>query len=211
VDALDRLVTKDRMTLAPDVLARTRRFLVRRRTRVVQGLLARDPEFRTLRARLTNARDAAKSLDWNSVRLEDVTSALARTVRRALKISQRARVSDREDVRHGWRRRMRRSVQQRAVFAGLGRSPGGAEEGNGTASVISEEGTMQAFTDLVRLLGLEHDLRVLQMTFANAGRFSPGERATLSVAIETEIRRIARKCDRQLYDDEPVVAFEDGE
>jgi len=197
LDAFDRLAEKGRLTVAPETQSRARQFLVRRRARIVHGLLAKDPDFRTLRARLTEALEAAKRLDWNSVRLEDTTSAMARSVRRALKISQRARMSEREQVRHRWRRRMRRSVQQRAVLASLGNPSGGAGQADGMEPAITTESAAQAFADLVRLLGLEHDLRVLHATFESAGSFCADERAALCAAIEAEMLRIARKCARQ--------------
>lgn len=158
-----------------------------RRAAQLAELLARDPALAERRARLRGLRDAVETLRWSTLGAHDVELALERSMRRCGRIGELARDSQDGDLRHRWRRRLRRlRYQLKAAARALGRSPGALVKSSSPDRTRTNAAMRPAtLRDLTDTLGVEHDLRVLLASLSPA--------ADLDNADRNAVRRIVRR------------------
>lgn len=172
VQVLDRLNSKSRNDQTRTLLAHAHHVAVRRRTR-----LARDAAFRrALREEcsvLAVLSAALLGVPWAAVTASGVTGAMARTLRKADAMRERALAHDRAEDWHRWRRRMRRLSQQHraAVAAGL---------------VVPQS---EFDKDLTEQLGVLQDLSLLIAHCQGESPFSNATRVALRAFAERSLAR----------------------
>jgi CHAD domain-containing protein len=192
VQTLETLVTKTAQRKQRALLRRLCRTFADRRAMQLARLLEDDPAMARRRARLRELRDATASLAWTGLSPRRVQSELARTMRRAERVSKRAHDLRDGELRHRWRRRLRRLRHQLKIAEGeLGwllstraswswPDPTAGDEGVVLVAVRPE--TLRAITDR---LGYEHDLRVLSLALRKAVGIDAADRSAA--------RKIVRK------------------
>lgn len=111
---LDATAPPELRASLPDVETAARR----RRDRLLEEALVRDPEFLARRRRLQALGQRLDRLDWRALDETAVAAAVARSLRRADKAERRARRHPERDTDwHVYRRRLRRLRQQDSLLA----------------------------------------------------------------------------------------------
>lgn len=119
VEALQRLREKAPHGLQA-ILPAAEAAACRRRDRLLEEALARDPRFAARRRRLRAASLRLLRLDWDSLSTADIARARRHSERRAGKAGHRARHQTSDDESwHVYRRRLRRLHQQDSLLAAL--------------------------------------------------------------------------------------------
>jgi hypothetical protein len=192
VETLETLVADTASSKQRALLRRICKSFVAKRSERLADLLADDPALVRRRARLRQLRDRVASLAWSGLSPLVVESALARTMRRAERLGERAHDSRDGELRHRWRRRLRRLRHQLKIAEGeLGwllstraswSWPDPTADDASVVLVAVRPKTLRGITDR---LGYEHDLRILRLALRRAGAVTAADRSAA--------RKIVRK------------------
>jgi hypothetical protein len=166
-----------------------------RRSAQLQVLLEDDPDLGRRVATVRRLRDLTETLDWKDVLPIGVHGELARSMRRARRLGERAHDSLKGTLRHRWRRRLRRLRHQlRIVESELGWLLSTRESwswpdprsDDPEALVLVEvrPKTLHALTDQ---LGFEHDLRMLRVALRRVDGIAPPDRAAAMKVVRQAI------------------------
>jgi hypothetical protein len=185
VEILDVLIASSDDDARRQLLRRIRRVFAARRAAQFEALRNEDPDLGRRMASVRLLRDLAVALSWSDVLPIGVHSELARSMRRARRLGERAHDSPKGALRHRWRRRLRRLRHQlRIVESELGwllstRESWSwpdpmADDPDAQVLVEVRPKTLHALTDQ---LGLEHDLRMLRVALRRAEGIAAADRA----------------------------------
>jgi hypothetical protein len=169
VESYDRMVKHAALQPVAALLRPLRVRLVSQRDAMLSVRLQRDPAFEQLRTRLRAVREKVRILPWSSVDVDAVAHGVNRAARRAGKIGARAKHRFEENLRHRWRRRLRRLNDQRVVIEKLvaGEWPENTSDRHRLAVRLERiesknSSSWHRLTANVHALGLEHDARLLR-------------------------------------------------
>lgn len=119
IEALQRL-DDSAPSAVRDILPLAGMSVRKRRDRMLERALQRDPQFDARRQRLSAAQARLLRLPWQSVSDDDIAKAVMRSKRRAHKAQRRVeRHPDDDEAWHVFRRRLRRLRQQDSLLATL--------------------------------------------------------------------------------------------
>lgn len=177
------------------LLVRAGRVFSAHRTRQLAALVLDDPGLLRRRATLRQLRERLAALPWSALPARSVHAALAQSMRRGWRLGRRAHDSRNGELRHRWRRRLRRLRHQlKIVESELGwllstreswSWPDPASDvPDATVVVAVMPKTLGAITDR---LGFEHDLRMLRSAMKDAARLTTTERKALRALLERAI------------------------
>jgi len=191
--------------LAAQSAARDERELLRRVGRVFatrrSALYAESRARGTIayyRGQLRDLRAALERLPWRKVTAHALREALDHDIRRAGRIGARADASADGDLRHRWRRRLRRlRYELKAAAQALGRRPEvhstwswPARRGNGRrcVSLAVRPEVLRGLTDR---LGREHDLRMVYAALRAAEEIDRSDRSAARRVVRRAIAAVS--------------------
>jgi hypothetical protein len=195
VQIVDALIASTADVARRRLLRRIRRAFATQRAAQFEALRDEDPDLGRRLAAARQLRDQVAALNWSNVLPTSVHAELARSMRRARHLGERAHDSHKGTLRHRWRRRLRRLRHQlRIVETELGwllstreswswPDPRSDDPG---AQVLVEvrPRTLHAITDR---LGFEHDLRMVRVALRRADGIEPADRAEAVKIVRTAI------------------------
>ncbi|MCL1635078.1 CHAD domain-containing protein [Luteimonas sp. SX5] len=120
VETLDRHVAKRRDTETSALLRRARRAAAAERAACAHAALQDDPALGQRRALLAMFRAALAALPWDTVTIDVVNAAAARSAERIATAHERVHATQDDEDWHRWRRRMRRFSQQLRALKAAG-------------------------------------------------------------------------------------------
>ena len=182
------------------LLSRAGRRFAERRARQYREMLREDPGLALRLGRLQRLRGNTALLPWAALNPHVVHAGIASSMLRARRLGDRAHDSAKGDLRHRWRRRLRRLRQQlRIVESELGwllstreswSWPDPTSESPGALVLVEvKPKTIAAITDR---LGFEHDLRALRGALRRSDDFDPAARAALRGIIDEALRKAVK-------------------
>lgn len=177
------------------LVERAVRIFARRRARRLASVQADDPALARRRALLQALHARIAALPWPTVSTRTVHAGLARSMERAKRLGERALDSRNGDLRHRWRRRLRRLRQQLKIVENeLGWLlstrqswwwPDPASDEPDTMVVVAvKPKTLGALTDA---LGFEHDLRNLRASLRGVAELHARDKRRLRMIVTAAI------------------------
>ena len=183
VETIRRLAKNSKDADDRALLRRVGKQLIKRRAAVLGRLQEEDPRLTKIRGRFRQLRDTAASLPWSKIDDPHISSALARSERRAERAATLASHTRHGAMRHRWRRRLRRLRRQILIVE---------SELNGkfrrADSFYRPVKTAAVLRDITDALGFEHDLRILRTALRNTPEIGDADRAR---ALKLSRREIA--------------------
>lgn len=174
--------------------------LATRREDALSLLLHRDPAFARLRARLLAVCVRVRALRWRDIDARNVERALKKAARQAEKVGAAARHRSGENLRHRWRRRLRRLNDQHVLLDGLMSAgwPANPADGHKLAARLdriaaSDFSNWRRRAQNVHALGLEHDARLLRRIVRTSAEIDAAAREQLLAVLNRRLRKLAKR------------------
>jgi hypothetical protein len=200
IETLDGLFRQSKDPDLRTLLRSIRQKLIKRQAASLSGFLKQDPGFRRYRVRLRLLRDHAEALPWSAIDATAIRSALARSERRADRVARTAERTRHGQMRHRWRRRLRRLRHQMMILESalnwrfIDPASPDTREAISTPewSAIVDE-TIANLESKADALAFEHDLRLLRTALRNTAGIKQSDRDKTLKLVRRKINQASRR------------------